>query len=513
MISRSWWDDRIPVRRRRGLAVLAASLLLTTARSAPAAQWVPGPTMSVSRSYFALVPLPSGDLLAPGGVAPGAGYTNRVDIFSLAGRTFSETLAMPYSHRYQLQAVRLGNGKVLIAGEQYDGVAKEAHLFTESTHSWATTFNPPAINRFAGAMIVLPGGQGLYTGGYNGGANGPTYDSAELFDPASATWSNTGSMVALREGHTLTLLTTGPNAGKVLVAGGGQRIGLTVEARCELYDPATGLFALTGPLHTARDAHTATRLLDGRVLVTGGHDTGAAGDNHNTAEIYDPVTGTWSYAAAMSTRRARHTATLLLNGDVLVVGGAQVSSGSAVTASAEIYHPATDSWLPGVPAMGTARVGHSAALLPSGEVLVAGGNDGTTYLATSEIFVPGLVFYTLAPCRLIDTRQATSSLGGPALQPGDQRLFALAGACGLPSTARAVSGNYTVTGSTAVGFLTLGASDQALPATAAINYGVGAVRSNNAIAELSTEGAGRIVVFNGSAGSVQFILDVNGYFQ
>jgi hypothetical protein len=215
----------------------------------------------------------------------------------------------------------------------------------------------------------------------------------------------------------------------------------------------------------------------------------------------------------MSTRRARHTATLLPNGDVLVVGGAQVSSGSAVTASAEIYHPATASWLPGVPAMSAVRVGHSAALLPSGEVLVAGGYDGTNYLATSEIFRSGLKFYTLAPCRVIDTRGTPSSLGGPALQPGAERVFAMAGACGLPSTARAVSGNFTVTGATAGGFLALGPSDQAVPATSAINFGVGAVRSNNAIAELSIDGAGGIVVFNGSTGSVQFILDVNGYFQ
>ena len=87
----------------------------------------------------------------------------------------------------------------------------------------------------------------------------------------------------------------------------------------------------------------------------------------------------------MATRRARHTATLLLNGDVLVAGGAQVGSLDSVTATAEIYHPATNSWRT-VPSMAAARVGHTAVLLPSGEVLVAGSYDGTTSLATSEIF-------------------------------------------------------------------------------------------------------------------------------
>jgi hypothetical protein len=365
-------------------ATVLVLLLISAWPAAAVEEWLPGPGMSIGRYFFALVPLPSGDLLAPGGVAAGPGYTNRVDLFSVAGRSFSETTAMQYSHRYQPMAILLGNGKVLIAGEQYDGDVKQSLLFTEATHTWSPTVTYPVLNRFAGAMALLPGGKVLYSGGYNGGAGGPTYGSAELFDPASATWSATGAMVALRAGHSLTLLVTGPNAGKVLATGGGQRIGLTAEARCELYDPATGTFTLTGPLHVGRAFHTATRLLDGRVLVTGGHDTGF-GSNHSTLEIYDPAAGTWSYAAPLSVRRARHTATLLPNGDVLVVGGAQVGSGESVNASAEIYHPATDAWHT-VPSLSTARVGQAAALLPDGRVLIAGGFDGTSPLSSSEIF-------------------------------------------------------------------------------------------------------------------------------
>ncbi|MBW8877433.1 MAG: hypothetical protein JF614_20910 [Acidobacteria bacterium] len=148
--------------------------------------------MSIGRGYFALVYLPSGDLLAPGGVIPVPGYTNRVDVFSVAGRSFSETTAMPNSHRNKSQAVLLGNGKILLAGEQYDGVAK-SHLFTESTHSWSETVNQPVLDRFAAAMALLPSGKVLYAGGYNGAGNGPTYNSAELFDPATSTWVSTGS--------------------------------------------------------------------------------------------------------------------------------------------------------------------------------------------------------------------------------------------------------------------------------------------------------------------------------
>jgi hypothetical protein len=126
---------------------------------------------------------------------------------------------------------------------------------------------------------------------------------------------------------------------------------------------------------------------------------------------------------------------------------------------------------------------------------------------------PGLKFYTLKPCRVIDTRQAPSSLAGPALQPSTARVFAIAGVCGLPSTAWSVSVNVAVAGATAAGFLTLWPSDQATPPTSTINFAAGAVRANNAILELSGDGLGSFTAVNGSAGSVHFILDVNGYFE
>jgi hypothetical protein len=126
---------------------------------------------------------------------------------------------------------------------------------------------------------------------------------------------------------------------------------------------------------------------------------------------------------------------------------------------------------------------------------------------------PNLKFYTLPPCRVIDTRNAPGRLAGPALQPGTGRMFAMAGVCGLPATAQAVSVNVTVVGATAAGYLTLGASDRGLPGTSTINYRAGVGRSNNALIGLSSDGAGGFTAFNGSAAPIQLILDVNGYFQ
>jgi hypothetical protein len=101
-------------------ATILSLLWLSAGPAAAAETWRPGPDMAVGRSFFALVPLPSGDLLAPGGVAAGSGSTNRVDLFSLAGQSFGEIRPMPNSHRYHHMAVLLGDGKLLIAGG-FDG--------------------------------------------------------------------------------------------------------------------------------------------------------------------------------------------------------------------------------------------------------------------------------------------------------------------------------------------------------------------------------------------------------
>jgi hypothetical protein len=126
---------------------------------------------------------------------------------------------------------------------------------------------------------------------------------------------------------------------------------------------------------------------------------------------------------------------------------------------------------------------------------------------------PGhLAFYTLPPCRILDTRNAPGSLGGPALFPGWQRSFTVTGTCGIPATAKAVTVNLTVVAS-APGYLTLYPGDAATPGTSSINFSIGQVRASNAVLALAGDGTGTLTVLNGSSGSNHFILDVNGYLQ
>jgi hypothetical protein len=121
-------------------------------------------------------------------------------------------------------------------------------------------------------------------------------------------------------------------------------------------------------------------------------------------------------------------------------------------------------------------------------------------------------FFTLPPCRAIDTRSTSLALGGPALVPGWQRIFTLTGACGVPPSAKAVSVNLTVVAS-ASGYLALYPGDSAVPGTSGINFAAGRTRANNAVLELASDGTGTFAVENTSAGMNHFIVDVNGYFQ
>src|SRR5674476_240527 len=140
----------------------------------------------------------------------------------------------------------------------------------------------------------------------------------------------------------------------------------------------TNTWSAAGSLITARNAHTATLLPSGQVLVAGGFGSSGV---LVSAELYDPATNTWSAAGSLTTARFNHTAALLPSGQVLVAGGADTVGNSL--ASAERYDPATNTWS-AAGSLTTARVSHTATLLPSGQVLVAGGVGNGATLASAE---------------------------------------------------------------------------------------------------------------------------------
>jgi len=191
-----------------------------------------------------------------------------------------------------------------------------------------------------------------------------------------STWTRTGSMAQGRLLHTATRLVDG----RVLAIGGYNR-------SAELYDPATGTWSRTADaLNTHRSA-TATLLQDGRVLVAGSGSS-EWDQGFISAELYDPTTGAWVATGGLLTPRFHHTATLLKDGRVLVTGGADGEYGGMGLARAELYSPTTRTWSP-AGSMRTSRRDHTATLLPDGRVLVTGGTDANGQLQRSaEVYDP-----------------------------------------------------------------------------------------------------------------------------
>jgi hypothetical protein len=133
-------------------------------------------------------------------------------------------------------------------------------------------------------------------------------------------------------------------------------------------------------------------------------------------------------------------------------------------------------------------------------------------LVAVDIGPPGADFSTLPPCRAIDTRNAPGSHGGPSLLANAGRDFTVVGRCSIPATAIALAANLTVTNATAQGNLRLYPAGTPLPLVSSINYVPGQTRANNAIVSLSPSGAISVHCSQAS-GSVDFILDVTGYFE
>jgi hypothetical protein len=191
-----------------------------------------------------------------------------------------------------------------------------------------------------------------------------------------AAFATTGSLNTARENPAVTLLQNG----QVLVTGGQSSTGSILQS-AELYDPTTGTFSTTGPMNAARYVHTATLLPNGQVLITGGQNSSGT---LQSAEVYNPATGAFSSTGSMNATRSNHTATLLLNGQVLITGGN--NSGP----SAELYNPNTGMFTATTGSMGTDRYVANAALLPNGQVLIVGGisSGPNIYQSSAELYDP-----------------------------------------------------------------------------------------------------------------------------
>lgn len=453
--------------------------------------------MGTEHAYHTASLLPDGRVLIAGGIGPGA--LNTAELFDPATGRFTPTGSMTLARSFQVATV-LTDGRVLVAGGRDDHGTnlRSAELYDPTSGRFSPTGSMSAARRTA---ALLADGRVLVLGSAGTTASAEIYDPSngsftqtgamaqpsyfndavtlqdgrvlvtgdlappELFDPRSGTFESAGATPAdPREQAALVLLADG----RVLMAGGWAGLGDPL-ATAALYEPApatsaaprpgpkpSGTFYPTGSPKVARGTGaTATLLADGRVLLAGG--IGAAGNGLASAELFDPVSGTFSLTGSMSTPRGGHTATLLRDGRVLITGGARVPNYGGppppTLASAELYDPATGRFSP-TGSMRTAREFHTATLLADGRVLVTGGVAYQATLASAEVYDPTTGRFTqtgpMATGRAFHT--ATLLTDGRVLVAGGE------GACstGCPTTASAelwnpASGTFSATGSLTTG--------------------------------------------------------------
>ena len=286
------------------------------------------------------------------------------------------------SARSELAATLLADGSILIAGGTDQPTAE---IFSPRTGGFVPAGSMSA-DRHGLAAAKLMDGRVLVTGGWGGPRGGvKRLGSAELFDPATKTFTLTGAMKTARSGHTATTL----KDGRVLVVGGRGQYPNDGLASAEIYDPKTGLFTETGSMKVPRQNHVAALLPDGRVLIVGG-EAGVVATN--LIEVYDPESGKFSSAGTMPAALSGVSATTLADGRVLIAGGRPAANDdealtSNAVAGAYLYDPATGKLSPTGP-MTAARERHTATLLTDGRVLVAGGWNVSGQVTSAELYQP-----------------------------------------------------------------------------------------------------------------------------
>lgn len=322
--------------------------------------------------------LPDGRVVLVGGYVSMTGdHDLDVEVYDPATRTFA-VVAQLIEPRVGHRATALADGRVLITGGSRSATTE---IFDPATDTMAA--GPDLhLSRSYHTATLLADGRVLVTGGY-AEPDPDDYSEgnavAEVFDPATNVFVVVGPMTHERHEHEAVRL----HDGRVLLTGGADAPSCCDDgiSETELFDPATNTFAATGRLVVARPAHRTTRLADGRVLVTGGSVAHGGADGPTdveATEIYDPATATFASTGAMATAPGTtFTVTRLGDGRVLAAGG-------NLGDRAEVYTPAAGTWSTLAARMIEARALHTATVLLDGTVLLVGGRGH----ATAELYVP-----------------------------------------------------------------------------------------------------------------------------
>ncbi len=289
------------------------------------------------------------------------------------------------------------HGVLLAGGQDWNNVAlSSSEVWNPATNTSTLTY-PMSAARYKHTATRLSDGTILITGGYD--SNGVPQSSAEIFDLSTQKFTLlTSSMATPRAEQTAILFSSGPLAGKVLIAGGCCDSNNRALSTAELYDPATQTFTPTGTMPAAALGQAAALLPNGTVLLAGGTNAPGSLTSLSTAEIYNPQTRSFQLAGDLKNARQGQSATSLQNGQVLVAGGWRV--GDDPTRTAELYTLGSGSFtLTGN--MGIGRRYHAAALLFDGTVLTVGGLNGAD---SAQVYDPSTGAFTWTSTNMSEYR-------------------------------------------------------------------------------------------------------------
>lgn len=375
---------------------------MTSPTPAATGQWTPSGALPSAAAWHGqhdgAVPLKNGRVLVVGGADGTSVARAQAALFDPAAGTWTATAALQTPRRLHT-ATLLDDGKVLVTGgtggsSPLSPALASAELYDPVTGAWTPAASMGQA-RAGHSAVLLDNRKVLVAGGttVRSGDSVRALASAELYDPATNTWSATASMADARAGHPAVLL----KGGRVLVAGGFAPVSGTAEAAlafCELYDPAAATWTPTGTMTEPRGRHPATLVSDTTVLVTGG----SAASDRLTAELYDLATGAWTALPDRPGGRILHRTVPFGPGRALVIGGTSDARDDAGYRGVLILDVAARTWSP-AGGLATGRWAFAAAVLPDARVLVTGGITGSglaaadtaadDLTASTEIFAAG----------------------------------------------------------------------------------------------------------------------------
>jgi hypothetical protein len=389
-----------PTLRRDGDEWAIEATFDTAGLAAPVAidpGWGASSTLAFARSSFTATPLASGKVLVVGGESSGTTILSAVEIYDPPTNTFTLGTSMSVPRSIHT-ATTLASGKVLIAGggsaATTAGCQSTAEIYDPATGTWSSAGAFSTLRGAHAAALLSPSGKVLIAGGEPCKSGSGPHSTADVYDPSTNSWTAVTNAMSTQHRWPV----AGPaGTDKAIVAGGWPGYGAVSNA--EVYDATTNSFVAFPKMSAQRETFAGVSLADGRFLFIAGEWYPSSWTSIASIDAWVPSAGAFSTIAPLKYKRAGHMVTRLSTGKVLVVGGFDAPA-YTYPSIAELYDPGTNTWSDS----GVASDGHpSGAIVSLGTTaLLLGGKASSTYESTADLWAdavaPGTTCFSDASC-------------------------------------------------------------------------------------------------------------------